>query len=372
MAIDLWWYESRRQWCVDVPAQNGRKRLYLGPNEAKARAELHRYMATYYDKLGQEPADSKPSLKRGADSMSLVDLAVRFIKWNKANRARATATSYRDGLKYITRQYQGNLAEELTASDVERLKTQMIEDGYAARTINIMVTAVKRMYSWAVKQGLIAHNALSGIEHVSKHVNAPDRPEDKHLTLDRAEAYIEVCRKSPPLGDICEMLLLTGMRVGEVTRVSWQDVDFSQRMLRLERHKTSGLHNSRPRTIPLCQRAIDILRNRAPRDLQADMPVFLGHKGQPFTVSSLHCRLQRLRKRHPELKDFSFHKLRHTCATYLARLKVPERVAQAILGHSSTLMTRYYTATDKDEMIEAVERLSGQIASRPASRPAQQ
>jgi integrase len=65
-----------------------------------------------------------------------------------------------------------------------------------------------------------------------------------------------------------------------------------------------------------------------------------------------------LRKKHPELKGFGFHKLRHSCATHLAKQKVPERVAAAILGHSSTLMTRYYTNTDADEMIEAVERLS--------------
>jgi integrase len=77
----------------------------------------------------------------------------------------------------------------------------------------------------------------------------------------------------------------------------------------------------------------------------------------------LHNRLRRLRGKHPQLGGFTFHRLRHTCATYLARLKVPERVAQAVLGHSSTLMTRYYTATDKDEMIEAVERLSQETAS---------
>jgi len=89
-----------------------------------------------------------------------------------------------------------------------------------------------------------------------------------------------------------------------------------------------------------------------------NQPVFVGRDDQAFTVGALHCRLRRLREKHSELKGFSFHKLRHTRATHLARLKVPERVAQAILGHSSTLMTRYYTATDKDEMIEAVERLA--------------
>ena len=40
MAIDIWWYEKRGQWCADVPAAQGCKRLYLGSNEARARMEV--------------------------------------------------------------------------------------------------------------------------------------------------------------------------------------------------------------------------------------------------------------------------------------------------------------------------------------------
>lgn len=42
-------------------------------------------------------------------------------------------------------------------------------------------------------------------------------------------------------------------------------------------------------------------------------------------------------------------------------------MAQAILGHSSTLMTRYYTATDKDEMLDAVERFAEHIGTETQS-----
>ena len=74
-------------------------------------------------------------------------------------------------------------------------------------------------------------NPLKGFEHVSKQVNAPAHPPEKHLPLDGALEYIEICRESPPLGEMCEFMLLTGMRVGEVVRVTWQDVDFQQQTL---------------------------------------------------------------------------------------------------------------------------------------------
>ena len=365
MPIDIWQYEKRGCWCADVPTRTGRKRLYLGSNEKKARAQLHRYLAEFYEKLDPDSAEDAPVVRHGSDSISLLELAVNFLNWNKANRATGTWQGYRNGLRHVTRRHKNTLAGELTVADIEKIKTQMIEDGYQARTINIMITAVKRLYNWGRKQGLIRDNPLGGLEHVSKHVNAPKRPKDRHLPLDRALEYIEVLRNSPPVGEMAEMLLLTGMRIGELTRVTWGDIDFEQHMIRLERHKTSE-HTGRPRIVPLCKRALEILRAQAREDVDAEEPVFRGEDGQAFTVSALHCRLQRLRKKHRELKDFSFHKMRHTCATYLARQKVPERVAQAILGHNSTLMTRYYTATDPDEMIEAVEKLSAQTTANGA------
>jgi len=359
MKIDIWWYEARKTWCADVPAESGRRRLYLGSDEPKARAKLHHYMAQYYDNLDPQAVDSTPALRQSGDGISLIALAVKFLKWNESNRADGTWRGYRDGIKHITRRYKNTLASDLTTADVEKVKAEMIENDYSARTINIMVTAIKRMYNWAVKQGLISENPVEGLEHVSKHVNAPEHPKDKHLPLDEALAYIELLRQSPPLGDMCELLLLTGMRVGELVRVTWGDIDFEQGMLKLEQHKTSGTSN-RPRMIPLCERAVEIINGQTTEEPQADQAVFVGQEDQPFTVGALHLRLGRLRKKYRDLDEFSFHKLRHTCATYLARLKVPERVAQSILGHSSTLMTRYYTATDKDEMIEAVERLSAE------------
>ena len=109
-------------------------------------------------------------------------------------------------------------------TDIENIKQEMVDDGYRARTINIMITAVKRLYNWAVKQELLEENPLDGVERVSEHVNALDRPEDKHLSWEEARESIETCGQSPPLGRMCKLMLLTGMRVGEVVRLAWADI----------------------------------------------------------------------------------------------------------------------------------------------------
>ena len=117
MAVDIWWYEERGQWCADVPAAEGRKRLYLGSNETGARAELQRYMAQYCEDLGEEARDSRPAVRDSRGGPSLLDLAVRSIRWNQANRAHGTWRTYRNGLKHITRVDRSKLANELKGSN---------------------------------------------------------------------------------------------------------------------------------------------------------------------------------------------------------------------------------------------------------------
>ncbi len=360
--VDIWWRETRQRWYADVPTPNGkRKRLNLGPDEQRARAKLYEAMAQYYNDLGEsgDGSSSSSSVRRGP---YLIELAVQFLEWNKSNRSYATWRTYRDGIKYVTRRFRGKLAADLTPSDVEELKTEMVEGGYRSRTINIMIASLKRMYNWAENHKILPENTLSNLERVSSHVNAPARQVRKDMPLKAALRCIELCRESQPLGDICELLLWTGMRIGEAADLRWGDVDLERQMLTLTKHKTSE-RTGQPRQIPLCSRVVEIIRNQRTGDITPATHVFQGVNGQPFTRSALQCRLRRLRKSHPELKPFHFHRLRHTCATLLARRNVPERVAQAILGHSSKLMTRYYTATDPSEMIDAVERLSSSAES---------
>jgi len=106
---DIWWYEGRQQWCADVPSQQGRKGLYLGGSEAKARAGLHRCMAAYYEEFGEQPPDSAIPARGGSNGLLLLGLAVRFLNWNKANRAPDTWHGHRDGLKHVTRRHRDSL-----------------------------------------------------------------------------------------------------------------------------------------------------------------------------------------------------------------------------------------------------------------------
>ncbi len=346
MSVDIWWYEKRQQWVADVPSIENpgkRKRLYLGADESQARQKMHSYMARYHAADTTEPTNS--------DTLSLFALVARFLSWAETNLSEATQDMYRIQLKNFTEQHGRQHAAEITPQQVEAEKAAIRERGCKPRTINFFVQSIKRLYNWAVEQGLLDESPIKNVKRVPK---AP--PQDRSLDQETVDQFLHYAKESQPLADFCEVLLNTGMRVGELLKLEWGYVDFERQIARVYDHKTASRGEQRPRTIPLNDRVAGILQRQA----EVVDVVFTGEKGQPLTYDALKSRKDRLEREHEDMPHVTFHQFRHTCATRLAQSGVPERVAQEILGHSSTLMTRYYTTTSTDEMLDAVNRLNDQ------------
>ncbi len=344
---DIWFYDTRGCWCADVPdAENPgrRKRLYLGADEREARRQFHQYMASYH---AQEPRGAA-----GQEGLSLFALAARFLRWVETNLSARTLRTHKQQLRAFVQEHGHRQASDITPSDVEEFKRRIRgrEGVTKARTVNFFVQSVKRMYSWGAEQGLLDDNPIKAVKRVAK-----DPPQDRSLSAQEAEAFLTKARESQPLGDFCEVLLHTGMRAGELLGLKWSDVDFDRRVLRVFNHKTASVGEQRPRTIPLNDRVMEILQRQ---EREADV-VFTKKNGEPMTYNALRLRKDRLEEKHPDTPRITFHQFRHTFASNLAREDVPERVAQSLLGHSSNLMTRYYTTTPVSEMLDAVQRLGG-------------
>jgi integrase len=339
----LWWYEKRQCWAADVPdveKRGKRKRLYLGKDKSEAQSQLHRYLADYYA--------HRPPKRQPYERLSLLALTARFLMWCETNLAQSTAYLYRIELKPFAEKHGRRAAADITPADIEEQKTAIKKRGCKPRAINLFVQTIKRLYSWGVEQGLLKENPIRNVKRVPQ---AP--PTDRNIQDGDIEKFLEHARKSEPLGAICEVLLHTGMRVGELLKLNWSDIDLERRLARVFEHKTAHRGEQRPRTIPLNDRVIEILQNQ-PKVAEV---VFVGEDGQPLSYNALKCRKDRLEGKYPDMPRVTFHQFRHTFATRCARAGVPERVAQEILGHSSKLMTRYYTSTSPDELLDAVGRV---------------
>jgi integrase len=246
----------------------------------------------------------------------------------------------------------GNMrVSEITAHHIEQYKARRVTQGLSNKTIKNHLTVLSKClicaYAW--------------FEFASKPPDIPwpkcPPPETDYLSPDECELLL-----AHATGVIREMILMalrTGMRQGELKGLQWSSIDWENRVLFVkdsycDREKTIGPpKNNRIRSIPLDIDLYEALfRKRKPTGY-----VFTNVNGQPFNHSSLTYHLEALCKR-ACLRRITWHTLRHTFASHLAMRGVPLNIVQALLGHSTIVMTMRYAHVAPSTMRAAIELLN--------------
>ena len=159
--------------------------------------------------------------------------------------------------------------------------------------------------------------------------------------------------KYPEMQVIILIALTTGMRRGEILNLRWSDCDFKLRRLIIRDSK-----NSESRSVPLADVTLTSLRKwDKVRPLDANALVFPSHvSARPSHLFEIDHAWQLIRAK-ADLKDFRFHDLRHTAASYLAMSGAGLREIGDILGHKSISMTKRYSHLTEDHKHRTVSKM---------------
>jgi type 1 fimbriae regulatory protein FimB/type 1 fimbriae regulatory protein FimE len=175
--------------------------------------------------------------------------------------------------------------------------------------------------------------------------NADRRPRE-HLTPAEVERLIKTARRRGRYGQrdatAIAVAYTHGLRVSELSALTWSQVDFGEGVLHVTR-----LKNGRPSTQPL--RGAEI---RKLRQLRRDWPegqfVFQTERGGPMTAAGFRKTLAAIGKAagfewlvHP-------HQLRHATGFALANKGVDTRTLQHYLGHRCIAHTVRYSELAAD------------------------
>ena len=150
------------------------------------------------------------------------------------------------------------------------------------------------------------------------------------------------------------MILLsmnTGMRKGEVFKLTWSNVDFKMKQLTVA---APTAKNGKVRHIPLNSEALDLLIEWKLQDLKDSKYVFANKDGVPFdNVKKGWAKILKA----AQIDDFRWHDLRHHFASKLVMAGVNLNTVRDLLGHSSYAMTLRYAHLSAGHKAEAVELL---------------
>jgi len=266
--------------------------------------------------------------------------------------------------------------EDITAADVELIRTKRLAAGKTKATVNRDVAALSSVFALWVKNTPGAEHPLHDMEALAE----PDDKRVRYLKKDEAqrlretladrdaagkaarEHYNEWClqRSKPTLPSIntyCDhitpMVLLslnTGMRQGELFGLTWDAVNLDKRQVTVKAATSKG---NKTRVIPLNAEAFEVLTTIKPAI--ATGLVFKSPKtGAAFdNVKKAWGALTEAAK----LPDFRWHDMRHDFASQLVMRGVSLYTVQTLMGHGSSLMTQRYAHLQPDHLADAVNVL---------------
>ena len=192
-----------------------------------------------------------------------------------------------------------------------------------------LFTIARREWHW------ISNNPLDG---VGKFAEGKGRV--RFLTDEERERLLaETAKKNRVLHTVVILALSTAARAGEITNLRWSDVELKRGRVLLRKTK-----NAHPRTVWLHGEALRLLTEHGKvRRLDEDR-VFVSVKGKLYR----HRPAFEAACRAASIRDFTFHDLRHTAATYLAREGASEQQLKAIGGWKSGVVSRYVHLAAED------------------------
>ncbi len=159
-----------------------------------------------------------------------------------------------------------------------------------------------------------------------------------------------------PARSIAVLLVLTGLRVGELLALRWKNIDLAGRTLRVTETVYDG-HFDTPKTqrsnrvIPIGDETSSVLRALCDAPVKPEDLVFATQQGQPLSRHNVLRRQLRPACKKLGLHGITWHSLRHSHATLLDSVGAPLGTVQALLGHSTSEITRevYLHAIPEDQ-----------------------
>ena len=278
-------------------------------------------------------------------------------------------------LKFSSKKYYDNMVNthlmpifgetqlrSITRESVQNFLAAKVESGSSWKTVKHIRTVFGTILEAAVRDDLLISNPVRRTRLPRRGVvddAAPISPDSLRSLIEKLEE---------PSRSIAALLVMTGLRIGELLALRWQDVDLDKELLSVNRTVYEG-HFDEPkskrskRRIPLGPKSLEIFRSLRKAEASPSDLIFAARNGSPLSRRNLLNRQLKPACKSLGLEGANWHWMRHVHATLLDSVGAPLGTVQAILGHASPEVTRevYIGSVPENARtaIEGVEKLIG-------------
>ena len=246
-------------------------------------------------------------------------------------------------------EYRDKLSKENCLIPRKGMSPKISEKTRSNATVNRYMASLSTVLSVAVKEyGWIEENPMLKVIKKKEPRGRVRFLEDKEVAKLLAE-----CQKESYELYLCVLIALsTGARYSEITNLTWKNVDMKHKQFHFLNTK-----NGEDRGVAITSNVYEELKEFKKVQKIGSNLVFSNNENN---VLYLRGQFERALKR-AKIKDFHFHDLRHTAASYLAKGGASLLEIATILGHKTLAMVQRYSHLTKGHTATVLETMNQEM-----------
>lgn len=262
------------------------------------------------------------------------------------SRASATVTAYGQDINqlinYLEKQGVLNL-KDVKKENLEGFLASLSKQGYTAKSVSRKINSIKTFFRFLIVQNTISENPALTISHPKIEAKSP-----RILSQMEYRALRDACREDVRISAIVELLLQTGLRIGELAALKVSDIKDNSIII-------PSLENHPQREVPLNRAAKTALTSYvASRPQVKNESLFITKTGRPFLIRNIRTAIDRYFKL-AGIKEATVNDLRHTFVAYHLASGASPVLISKLVGHKRISTTEKYLEYIKDLPLEKVK-----------------
>ncbi len=284
--------------------------------------------------------------------ISLKDAHQQFIGHLQGkSRASATILAYGKDIEQLVNYLQtiGRInCSDVTTADLQAFMDGLAKQSYTPKSISRKTNSTKTFFKFLQSSNIMSDNPANGLSH-PKFENKPPRI----LTKLEYRALRDAAKTDIRMISVIELLLQTGIRIGELAKLRVEDIVFT---LPATLH-VPAFEGTNERTMPLNKPASDALAKYLEvRPKSPSHSLFITKTGRPLLIRNIRTAIDRY-FRIAGIKEAKVNDMRHTWVAHQLQSGVPMTIVSKMAGHKRLSTTERYLQFIQGQNIEGKVKL---------------
>lgn len=266
--------------------------------------------------------------------LSLQEAAGKFSAFLKAQkRASATIVAYGNDIAQLNKFLEGKGVSVIPAINqplLDEFKANLSKNGYTNKSISRKINSFKTFFRFLKSEGFVENDPASAVVHPKYEVKPP-----RVLSKLEYRALRDACRNDARISAVVELMLQTGIRIGELANLTLDDNRGNDLYIK-------AFESHEERAIPLNKAAKEAVgRYLKLRPKVKEKAIFVTKTGRPFLIRNIRSAIERYFGL-AGIKNARVNDLRHTWVFHHLATGTPLTIVSKLAGHRRLSTTEKY------------------------------